>query len=715
MPPASSGVINGKTALLLWPVNASNELLEPSHCAAHMIPYDHPDDELTFDCGVWFQPPVGKYRYWLEKDERLISRYPTIVYYAGAPFEGSSLRVLLPLGAAGQVALRTPRPSDQSLRFLHIPASSDRPAAHRSMDRRVRADAVIPVLMPEGEVIGGTFDRHSGDAIAITRPVHVTAGHLTYFDPKPPAAGSDILAILERPAIRSPDPAANARVVMRVDDVERSPDVLSDTANRVVAVWYGVTGRNAEVVAQTNKEFLSPESFRLVPGRVTTIRHKLSPLPSADIQIHAPRDLSRLTLEITSESRRTAPMVREVEAVAGMNHVANLPAEQLAITLTADNWKFVRKVDLRSGIDAHIDFDIEPFIVEGNVFGGDRGTPASLTFGFGKHDLTTVTAASDGHYRVILWSTGSYVVSVATAGAEPYVEPFVEVESDVHDLDFHIPSNQIVVRVADTTTGAPIKDALVMVKNVSGTEGENSQVESRHTGDDGSATLPPLKPGHASIRASAEKYRTSAPIELDVDNTLRNENLDIALSRFDRVRRLQIVDAAGAPAIDAELLLIASETDERPLWQGVYGDPAGIDVPALASRGLLLVRHRGSASAVVTLTPDLDLPALHLENEAPPLVVRARTNSGDTAPSARLGVWFGSHRMTTLALGFLTWSQPAIASKEGIWIGRGLPPAQTRVVAWRRALMAAISGAFDGMATDVRYPWPAVVDVISAD
>src|SRR4051794_15872841 len=193
-PPASRGEINGKTALLVWPASPGGELIDASHCHAHLVPYSDQDQELLFPCGEWFQPAVGKYRYWLEKDGALMSPYPTVVIYNGPKFTGSAIRAVLPVMPAGEIALREPSSADRSFRVLSIPAATDRPAQHRSMDRRTRADAVIPLLMPEGDVVAGLFDRKTGDAVALTRRVRVQRDKVAYVTPQPPKDGSDVLA-----------------------------------------------------------------------------------------------------------------------------------------------------------------------------------------------------------------------------------------------------------------------------------------------------------------------------------------------------------------------------------------------------------------------------------------------------------------------------------------------------------------------------------------
>jgi hypothetical protein len=450
MPPASSGEINGRTALLVWPASADGELIEASHCNAHLVPYADQEQELLFPCGEWFQPAVGKYRYWLEKDGALISRYPTVFIYNGPKFTGSAIRVVLPVTPAGEIALREPSSGDRSFRVLSIPAASDRPAQHRSMDRRTRADAVIPLLMPEGDVVAGLFDRKTGDAVALTRRVRVQRDKLAYVTPKAPKDGSDILAVLDRPGIRPRSQTEDAALMLRTPNGDRAPDILSDTSNRVIAIWYGVSARSADLVFQSSAERVPTETLRLVPGHVVTIRRPIASLPAADIEVRAPESLAKLELEVQTITGST---IRTLDVTRGNTRVEHLPAEELTCTLSSGQWHFTKKLDLTSGADAHVTFDIEPLIVEGNVFLGDRATPAAVSFGVGKRELTKTDTDASGHYRIMLFAPGTYVARVAIMQTEPFLQAFLDVDAPHTDLDFHVPHNEFSVRVFDRRTG----------------------------------------------------------------------------------------------------------------------------------------------------------------------------------------------------------------------------------------------------------------------
>ena len=267
-----------------------------------------------------------------------------------------------------------------------------------------------------------------------------------------------------------------------------------------------------------------------------------------------------------------------------------------------------------------------------------------------------------------------------------------------------MPNNRFTVRVTDESTGKPIHNARVRVSSKYGKQADYKQVETRRTAEDGIARLPPLRSGSSEVRAEAEGYQASSVAPFIVDDEARERQMEISLTPVRDHPALKILDAGGAPAMGAELRLIAGANDDRPLWQATYDSPDGAEIPIVCENGLLLVRHRGSASRVVAMGRSLE-PLIRLEAEAPPLVVRTQTAGGEPAPFARSAMWFGPYRMTTMSLGFLTWSQSGVASQEGVWIARGLPRSDTRIFAWRGNTGTALAGAFDALATAIAYPW----------
>ena len=566
--------------------------------------------------------------------------------------------------------------------------------------------------MPEGDVLAGVFEK-DGQAVALARPVHVARGATVYVDPRPPREGCDVLVVLDRPGLRPRSQTEDAVLVLRTPGGDRRPDILSDTLNRVVAVWYGISGRTADLVVQSSTEHQPAETLRLLPGKVVTVRRPLRPLPAADVAIRAPERLGELHLEIHDTAQGQSRTVRTLKVTPGVTKVHALPATGLEFELSAGPWTFSRTLDLTAGVDGRVEFDIEPLVVEGTVLLGSERSPGEIAWGTGTRDLVKTTANDDGHYRVELWAPSVYVARVTVAGHEPFQQAFIDVEEPHTIMDLHIPGNQFRVHVTDRSTGKPVAGADVLVSNFFGSSGGITQRESRKTNDDGFARLPPLHTGNAEVIAGAEGYKTSAASALVVEDETKGEQLEIALEPIGEQIHVRVVDAMGRTALGAELRLVAPG-DDRALWEGIQASDGGVGVPSLRDDALLLVRHRGAASRVVPFTRTLE-PEIRLVAEAPPLVVRVEGIDGDTLPSGRTAMWFGPYRFTTMSLGFLTWSRSGIAARDGIWTAQGLTPADVRIFAWHRDVTGLLGGAYDALATHVPYPWPAVVTIRSVD
>ncbi|HEY0140345.1 MAG TPA: hypothetical protein VGF48_05580 [Thermoanaerobaculia bacterium] len=274
LPDPATGSINGRTALLFWPVLSTDnpnepKLLPPQGCHVHLTPEDDPEVEHRFACGRWFQPPRGRYDAWLETTDRISA--PWMGLYGGAPSKGG-LAAVVPVFAAGHVGIPASRslPEGEELRILsldsHLTAKSG-----RIFERRVRReDASAPVLMPAGLIVIGRFDKKSGDAIALSRPAILGAGAVVRLWPEPPSSGkSDLLVVLRKPS----RVVTSAETQLFLDDGERrlAADVILDVT-RVIGIWYGVDVRSATISLRAEKMAWPKHEVKLTPGRVSTVR-----------------------------------------------------------------------------------------------------------------------------------------------------------------------------------------------------------------------------------------------------------------------------------------------------------------------------------------------------------------------------------------------------------------------------------------------------------
>lgn len=277
LPDPRQGSVNGRAAMLFWPASLPEKpwgdaqpLPSAGGCEVHLVPHADRDEELRYPCGQWLAPPVGRYNVWLEKDGA-VTPEAQVMNYAGTPFRGAGMMAMLWLVPAGRVTLPPDRTlqAGESLRLLSLEDGDWWNQGRRTFERR-SDDPRATLQMPAGRAIAGRFERVTGDAIALSRPVQVQPGRTTAVWPAEPAA-SDMLAVLEKPRpLRQR--TAPPRVELRAGSVIRAPDVLIDGLDRVIAVWYGVAAPAAQLSVVSQDYVFPPREVRLARGRVATVR-----------------------------------------------------------------------------------------------------------------------------------------------------------------------------------------------------------------------------------------------------------------------------------------------------------------------------------------------------------------------------------------------------------------------------------------------------------
>jgi len=318
-PSPSSGNVDGQNAVLFCP--SDRELLPPEGCWVRLVPATNLDSELSYPCGQWFRPPPNKYKVWVESD-RYISIAPTVMGYADTPFDGRGMIVEMPVMPSATVKLADDvQPSEtESFRLLSLNDSFQNRHI-RSFDRRVKRGAAVPA----GKAVAAFFDRSTNDAIALTRPFDAAAGATVTVRPAPPAKESDIYVVLERPLSET-----NFELTLLLNG-SRKPDVLSQTADRVLAVWYDVAGRSVELTARSPRLGLAPATLALKPQRVTTFRGKLVALPKLSATVDAPRGaLPKIEISVRKDSNVVA---HADVPLAGSVVFDSVPAERLRVTV----------------------------------------------------------------------------------------------------------------------------------------------------------------------------------------------------------------------------------------------------------------------------------------------------------------------------------------------------------------------------------------------
>jgi 5-hydroxyisourate hydrolase-like protein (transthyretin family) len=714
MPDLSKGQINGKAAMMALPVSGVErattggarfeKFLSPEGCQAHLAPFGDLEHELVYSCGTWFLPPEGRYRVWLEQPG-LISEGTGLLTWDDEPFRGHGLAMSMGMEPAGRVALGKAVLLSQtdSFRIVHLRGVYKGVLRH-AFDRRATPQlARTGVPIAAGLVLSGIFDQRTGEAIALARPVNVEAGKTTDVSPRPPVKGSDVFVVLARP--RDAELGKDeVTLALDVDGHIRKPDVLLSVVERVIAVWYGIEARNASLHAQSSTLRLDPTPLALRPGKVITFRGKLALVPSISMSIHGPEGALR-GLTISAElCRQGLPEPLQTIAIVP-NHdywFHSVPAEVLKVVLRVGEWDIERIVDLTSGNDEAVAFDLDPIVVSGTVFlGRDPAAGAEVAFK-GDREWVRTKAGEVGQYELTLWRAVDTIaeVMVHQRDGPPFIDGPYEVKES-RTIDFHVPTTRFLVDVHDAVSGEPVAGAKVLAGSMYSTErGAHNVLQTAVTDEHGRATLPPLRVGIMVLHAEADGYFVSQLTQHAVDHIDDEGHYAIALHRVGDVVEVNVQRGDRQPVRNATVWAVRSASgQEPPLWQGVADENGRIEVPRDLQDALFLIRADGAASAVrrIADTWTLTTPV--------PLTLKADRRT-------RLALWIDGVRISGVPLAFVTGSVEATDS-DGMWSAATLPGAPVRILAWHQAPIE--SGAYDAVAANVPYPWPAVVDVKPVD
>jgi hypothetical protein len=722
LPDATKGQINGHLAVVAVPVSGVetvegagaryDALLSSDDCQTHLSPIRNLEQELRYPCGAWFQPPaIGNYRIWLEMPN-LISEGYGILNWENDPFTGRGISMAMGMEPAGKVALASQIPlSDaQTFRFVHL-RTVHKGVLQAAFDRRLPGErAHAGAQVASGTVVAGVFDRKTDDAVMLTRPLEVKPGKLTYAAPSLPKKGSDLLVVLSRPVpVRLG--GHEVAVTLQVDDKTRKPDVLLPASSTVFAIWYGVEGRAANLVAESPTVYLPATPINLRPGKAVTLRTKLMKRPSIAVSIGGPEDVLRdrhLSLELRAYAGDV--LVHTVEARPNADFsFESLAADMYDVVLRVDDWELRKHVDLTTGADERVIFTLSPIVVSGTVYyGRDPAAQADVAFDIGPAWIRT-TADDQGRYELVLWKPGDYVAEITLPDrAGP---PFWDMGSNIREsetLDFHVPNTHFTVNVRDAVTGKPIEGAKVLAGSIyNGQNGEGRVTQTAVTDEKGRALLPPMRVGGISVRARAEGYFDSDVTNDAVRAVDATGSFEIELRPVGDTVPVTIRMPDGSNAAGAQVWAVRSTGGhDRPLWNGTADEHGVVAIPRSVRSAFFLVRANNAAAAVRQLAGNEEA----LWSLAPSAPLTVHVGSG-----IRIAVWIDEIRVSGLPLALLLGTLEA-TDDDGNWSASLLPRRPLRVLAWRSAPAGAVeTGAYDIAATQLPYPWPRLLELHPVD
>jgi hypothetical protein len=280
LPDASTGQINGKIAITVAPVRlVKREILPPWGFTAHLTGYDDPKVDFAFPSGLWFQPPGGRYRVWVE-GEWQISPFTYVVRYSPQRFQGSGQIAVAAVGDAGRVVLPSgvaERPN-LFLRLLHAGSHMEEGYTRWELSRRATIrEAGKGLLMPVGPAIGALWDEDAQQYTALSHPFEVQARQTVEIPLEQPSGVAHLVVQLQRPNLAVSAEDADVKMELICKSRKLAPDLEVRLADRAYAVWYGLAAGPAELRAETRDALLRPQQLSLTQGKIERVFAKMAP------------------------------------------------------------------------------------------------------------------------------------------------------------------------------------------------------------------------------------------------------------------------------------------------------------------------------------------------------------------------------------------------------------------------------------------------------
>jgi len=264
MPDPTTGIIDGKPAILGWPAalnadGSTGALLSPDGCDVHLALFDEPEREIVFPCGKWFAPPPNRYWMWLEQKELISPQSQLVATGADGP---AGQRSIYPMFPAAYISTDASLGENQAARFLSLKPE------YRAFQKSARGTAAsTPMRVPAGRIAGGIFDRKSGDAVAFFQPLELAPGQRIRVAPlKQTDAG--VFVVLKSPRVHR----KRINLALHVNDRVIPPDDIVDGGIRTYAFWYSVKGTRAKLEVLNDTVAYDGPELLLRPGAITTRR-----------------------------------------------------------------------------------------------------------------------------------------------------------------------------------------------------------------------------------------------------------------------------------------------------------------------------------------------------------------------------------------------------------------------------------------------------------
>lgn len=251
------------------------EILDPSGIRLLLTSADSPGDELAFPAGELFDPPIGRFRIWLEGEWEMTPYTQVISVGRSRPPGVKSLHTL-PMVPAGRIRVDKAQAtaSNQQLRLLYAGGDPIAGRLRAELTRRARLEQVgRGILMPEGPVIAAVWDPDLKRYVRLSRPFDVTAQRTVKVPLEPPASEQAHLVVyVGRPDDVSASWLQDIELTVKTETSEKAPDATIRTVWGVYGFWYALTPGPVSLAGGGEKLLFANRTVTLTAAQIGRVQ-----------------------------------------------------------------------------------------------------------------------------------------------------------------------------------------------------------------------------------------------------------------------------------------------------------------------------------------------------------------------------------------------------------------------------------------------------------
>lgn len=453
-------------------------------------------------------------------------------------------------------------------------------------------------------------------------------------------------------------PASLCRITGRTVAAEAKPIAHAriTAAGRLLG-RSGADGRFAVVVPVPAPDSIAIGAAAYAP-RTIPLPHAMSSVALGDVRLMrggaiavdlsktpAVREVTLVRYDQRNDERRVT--TRHLAAAArGVRFGGLEPGDYLLVARgSGPLQRKARVVNVSEASDARVQLTIDPMPLRGYVFLGRQPLagaevqidgPASLWRG-------TLHTDAEGHYAAELWQVGPLQALVSSERlATEYAtghRATEALERGAVEWDIAVPDREVVGRVVDAQTGAPVPNAAVSL------EAADEEIHARinvRTDGKGVFRYGGARTGRYTLDVDAPQYLRPKTIQFALSEGDPNKNIEVKLERGVEVT-LRVRRGDGTPLPDTVVAESVAGEGARSLER--YRTSAGGEVTmrvrpgeekalyAIPSDGSFAVAHVLFDAKTVEHGVDLTVPAAHSA-----LVIRARDQEGAPLDGVRFMV-----------------------------------------------------------------------------